>query len=165
MVDQHKKIRFPVIEHYEGNGITSPVKYIKLDDFRARNARLRDINEIMDSMEKAFGHRDCYPVRHWILIEQFNPSDYNTIISTPDTANIWMIGKIIAMGETAFDDRQFPEGAVATYENYVMYQPTGGIRNAWMGSKMSIVPDTNVMLNIDNPVRFVRGPLNAMLGS
>lgn len=141
--------RFPVQNRNVENGVYEPLKHLPKNHWKNKNRHDWTAEEKSKLLIDAFGTDEIDPAPVYVILEEYDPQSDNKfgIIDTdPHKYDKWHVGRIVAMGSQCFDTVKFPEGATATFNDYVNFNPYEAHRTRQYKSNLIRIPDTAITL-------------------
>lgn len=140
------------------NYTEEPVPTYPKDHYINANRRPWSFEEREELIASTFGEALAHPCGVKIFIEKVREVDMIKFQSQVSHGfeEEWEIGKIIAMGTSAWDHLKYPMGAKATLNDYVVYNKSGTfVQKLREGVEVVIAEDWNVMVTVMCPIKLM----------
>jgi|SRR5574343_251310 len=143
-----------VIQFSPSNYLYDPLPYFPKDHFVNKNRRPWSFEEKQDLLKEMFPELGIVPTGFNIILEEINV-DSPFRGENDEVYKEWKVGRVIAMGESAWDFLKFPMGARATYNDWVLYHEVDTKRHVIRDSKVFItIKDVHIQHVIDCPIKL-----------
>jgi len=149
---------FPFLNPHDSNGLFEPMDFWEKNAWQNKNRRLwtaEEIEELCPEDSRDFV-KNLTISDTYVLLLNFNRDIAENQIINPDkyTRTTAYIGKIIQMGKEVFTKRNFPQGASATYNDWVTYMPLEGRARKAKKNVFTIIKDKHISGLVEDPSEF-----------
>lgn len=149
--------KYPVVDKDCSNGIYEPLPQFSKDDWKNKNRIPRTEKEKADLIAEVLGSDCFYPAQHIVMLEEYNPAkDMAAAINASTISHWWNMGRIVSMGNLAFDKNSFPMGATASYNDYVIFDMHAQRRTRFNNAAVLLVRDLSIDGIVKDPAEFIK---------
>jgi hypothetical protein len=149
---------FPVMNRECKNGIFEPLSHWSKENWRNRNRRNWTCEELKNLFSDHADIDDRELSKNYILLYNFPRSasekDGDLLNTTRFVKDTIFIGKIIKMGNYAFDKGTFPTGAIASYGDWVHYDLMKSVEKYGANKQLVLIKDTDIIGLARDPLEF-----------
>lgn len=149
---------FPLLNPNNSNGLFEPLDIWDKNAWQNKNRRIwtpEEIEELCPVESRDFVKNLTISDRY-VLLLNFNRDIAENQIINPDkyAKTTAYIGKIIQMGKEVFTKKNFPQGAEATYNDWVIYNFLEGRPRKSKNNVFTIIKDKYISGPVKDPTEF-----------
>jgi len=150
-------IIFPRLIMDETSSLFRPKPGFPLNHWKNLNRRVWTFDEISKMSIEEFGCDIIEPENIRIHLLEYDIGQAKPYQSTEDNPiDTWSIGKVMKIGTLAFDSSKFPDGATATYGDWVHFSPINVKRTKFEnGARLLTIDDISIIGTIESPLSYI----------
>lgn len=140
---------------FSQESLFQPVARFPSNHWYNKNRRLWTPEELEAFWKEHLGNSDFNLQKPKLLLKPFNEKEEAFLINHEIKNSKLVCGKVIKIGELAFDKISFPFGATCTYNDWIMYNPISAERIDLNNKKFFLLDDRDVNGVINDPTLII----------